>query len=171
MFRKVFGYTLVAFLAVYLLVSLYLLFVPRSVFVTRKITQYYNWFLLPGPYFRDDRIRVVPHLTIAYKTTGSNWSVSRNVEQENFFAYHQGTDYGSLKRSRYERYLAKSLNQAAKDLQSVQQKRSFKELHQYLKYYYLPGDVDSVRITYQLESFDDKVESMDTVFQLKYKFF
>jgi hypothetical protein len=166
-FRNAFGYSLVVLLALYLLISLYLLFIPRAVLFNRKITQYYNWFALPGPYFRDDRIRVIPHLTISYKPAGGNWSERRNVERENFLFYHDGIVYGKLKRSRYERFLAKSLNRSAIDPESVQKKRPFKELHQYMKFHYLPGDADSVRIVYQLESLDS--DSIRTVFQLTYK--
>jgi hypothetical protein len=166
-FRKAFGYSLVILLALYLLISLYLLFIPRAVFLNSKITQYYNWFALPGPYFRDDRIRVIRHLTISHKSEGGNWSEPRNVERENFVSYHDGIVYGKLRRSRYERFLAKSLNRLATDPESVQTKRPFKELHQYMKSRYLPDDVDSVRIVYQSESLDG--DSIRTVFQLTYK--
>jgi hypothetical protein len=170
-FRKIFGYSLAAVLALYIFVSLYLLFIPGSIFLNEKVTQYYSWFLLPGPYFRDDRIRVVPHLSIAYKTKSGGWSEQRNVEQENFLAYHDGLAYGKLKRSRYERYLAKALHSSVKSTEDIQKKRSFKELHQYLKYYYLPGDADSVFINYQVESLDGRDDSLKTIFQLKYKSF
>jgi hypothetical protein len=166
-FRKAFGYSLVVLLAFYLLISFYLLFIPRAFFLTGKITQYYNWFALPGPYFRDDRIRVVSHLTISHKSATGNWSEPRNVERENFLSYHDGIVYGKLKRSRYERFLAKALNRSGKDIDSIQKKRPFKELHQYMKFRYLPGDADSVRIVYQLESLDS--DSIRTVFQVTYK--
>lgn len=168
-FRKAFAYCLAVLAALYVLISLYLLFVPRATFLSKKVTQYYNWFLLPGPYFRDDRIRVVPHLTISYKLATGDWSEPRNVEMENFRGYHNGFVYASLKRSRYERFLAKALSRSASDLTAIQAKRPFKEVHQYLKFRYLPGDADSVQLIYRLETLADKEDSLSTVFQLKYK--
>jgi hypothetical protein len=169
-FRKTFGYSLAAVMVLYLLVSLYLLFVPRSVFLSRKVTQYYNWFFLPGPYFRDDRIRLVPHLTISSKPASGVWSVPRNIELENFQLYHEGFVYGKLKRSRYERFLAKSVSRSGRDAETIQQKKPFRELHKYLKFHYLPGDTDSVRIIYQFEILADR-DSLTPLFELKYKLY
>lgn len=171
-FRKAFGYSLVTLLALFLLISLYLLLVPRSVFVSRKVTQYYNWFLLPGPYFRDDRIRVVSVLTISHKVGDGDWSEPRDVEFENFHLYHDGFTYSNLMRSRYERFLAKAFSQAAKkDTINIQSKKSFHELHQYLKFYYLPGDADSVRLLHYHVRPDSDMGSWPISFQLKYKSF
>lgn len=167
-FRKVFGFSLVAILVLYLLISLYLLFVPGAVFLNRKITGYHNWFALPGPYFRDDRLRAVPHLTISYKKN-SEWSEQRNIAYDNFIFYHQHVSYHSLARSRYEQYLSVALNRAAKDVNALPGKRAFKEFHQYLKDHYLPGEVDSINVVYQLQPLESSGHPGTTLFQLKYK--
>lgn len=150
--QKQLGYFLVAGIAIYLAVSVYLTIFPKTTIINRKVTQYYEWFALPGPFFREDRIRYVPHFSFRYKEKkGGAWSEARDVEKENFLGYHEHYfNYPDLKRSRYERFMARALWTKATSKRKVDPLNSaeFRELHAYLKKTYLPEEIDSVEIEY-----------------------
>jgi hypothetical protein len=150
--RKRVGYFLVTGIAVYLIVSVYLTVFPKSVLISKKITQYYEWFVLPGPFFREDRIRYVPHFNFSYKDQSGSWSEPMDEEKENFLKYHEGFfDYPDLKRSRYERFLARSVwnKTRSKKTTDLTKSREFKELHAYLKKNYFHDGIDSVELDYK----------------------
>ena len=149
--QKRLGYFLVAGIALYLVVSVYLILFPKATFVNRKITQYYEWFVLPGPFFREDRIRYVPHFSFRYKDKSGTWSESRDIEKENFLKYHDGYfNYPHLKRSRYERFMARALSKKVGPTEKnvPLKSREFRELREYLKKNYLPPETDSVELDY-----------------------
>jgi hypothetical protein len=169
-FRKYFGYSILAGVGVYLLMSLYVLFVPGAVVVNRKLTQYFNWFALPGPYFKDASIRTYSDLFVSHKTSG-RWSPYRNIQQENVDAYHRHLSYENLSRSRYIRFAAKSFAQAMKRGSNVRDHRSLKELQGYLRDNYLPSAADSVKLLYVREHLNRGGVERDTVFMYEYKMF
>ncbi len=148
--RKRLGYFLVTCIALYLVVSVYLLLFPGATFINRKVTQYYEWFVLPGPFFREDRIRYVPRFSFRYKDKTGTWSEFRDIEKENFLKYHDGYfNYPHLKRSKYERFMARTLSKRIKAKKiDPAQSREFRELHAYLKANYLPPEIDSVELDY-----------------------
>jgi hypothetical protein len=146
------GYFLVAGIGIYIAVSVYLTIFPKTTIISRKLTQYYEWFALPGPFFREDRIRYVPQFHFRYKEKNGTWSESRDVERENFLNYHASYfNYPDLRRSRYERFLARALwnRTRAKKKGDLLKSAELRELNAYLKKNYLPEDIDSIDIEYK----------------------
>jgi hypothetical protein len=169
--RRTTGYVCLGVIGFYLLISLCLLAFPKKYILGKKLSQYYKWIALPGPFFREDRIRVDTHIYIAYKTANDEWTPRRNIQKENFLKYHDNFfAYNALKRSRYERYLAKALvkkiNKGIPD--DLMKLKIMKEVDLYLKKNYLPQDVDSVEVALSVHSLKDK-NALPVVIPLKYK--
>jgi hypothetical protein len=169
--RRIIGYSILGCLAVYVLLSLLLIAFPKVVLINQKITRYYKWIALPGPYFRDNGIRSMGNFYFSYQVNGQEWSVWRNIEREHFLRYHESFfDYESLKRSRLERFMAQSLKRAvmARPQRDVRKLAAFRELHVYLRAGYLPHNTDSVRWMYVRSQ---KTGANDTLVNVAYKSF
>lgn len=150
-YRSIIGYSILGCLFLYVLLGLVLISFPKLVLINHKATRYCRWIVLPGPYFREDRIQSMGNFQVSGKIRGGDWSAWRNMEREHFMRYHDGFfDYGTLRRSRLERFMAQSLKQAvmAEPGRDVHGLAAFQKLHNYMRRRYLPADVDSVRLMY-----------------------
>lgn len=164
-------------MALHLAFCLFLILFPdRSLFGNRALTSVYKIYLMPGPFFKDELIKITPHLLISYKPKAAAWTPWTNPERNNFLAYQKNPWlYYKLKQSTFERHLARSLARKIVEAgaDDFLQYGQFNELHRYLAGRYLPSDTDSVSQVYLISQYDPGTRMIrtDTLYHLTYKSF
>jgi hypothetical protein len=88
-------------------VNVYAIFYkPKTGFLALKL---FNQYALPGPFFSDDRIQIVPHLKIRFKK-GDTWSLWKDYEKNSFLEYHDNPlRYDKLVESNFLRSSGRAL--------------------------------------------------------------
>ena len=172
-FRKKIGYSILGMLAVYFILGLWLTLSPRAMLINRKITNYYRWALLPGPFFREDRIHTPGHFYVSYKTARGDWSSFRNPEAEQIQQYrHSFFDYSSLQQARVSHFMARALYAAWKKRpETIVESGALRQMHAHLKRGYIPGDADSVKMRYLRRVTNDGMDPKDVYFEFTYPSF
>jgi len=148
-------------LALHLVISFTFILDPPFLNGT-KLSRIYKTFLLPGPFFRDDRIIDSYSQYLSWKIDGQ-WTTSLNPAANNFHQYHSTLNPTHLYRSRLDRFLTSRLFKVP-DLSSREtvEKSEFVELKEYLSKHYLPLTADSIRIIIinkQAKGFSIKIDS------------
>src|SRR5688572_27430761 len=100
MTRKLLNLLFLGFV-LHLLVSALFIISP-SFFPETRFSRIYKTYLLPGPFFRDDRITTSYNLTISWRRNGQ-WSAPYNETREYFTEYYSRLDPRNLYVSRYLR--------------------------------------------------------------------
>ena len=160
-------------LAVYLILGLWLTFFPRAVLINRRITSYCRWALLPGPFFREDRIYTPGHFYVSYKTAQADWSSFRNPEAEQVHQYRNSFfDYNSLQQARVLHFMARALYAAwKKKPETVVESGALRQIHAYLKRRYIPDNADSVKMRYVRHGMNGGKDGEDVYFEFTYPSF
>lgn len=170
-FRKTLGYSVLGALVVYIAVSLWLIASPASVLFNRKLSRYYRWATLPGPFFKDKRIYTPGHFYVSYKKIQGDWEPFRNPEADRVGQYRERFfDYNSLQQARTAHFMGRALYSTwRKKPESIVQSKAFRQMHAHLRRGYIPGDADSVKMLYLGEGMSHNAEQYDTLFQFTYK--
>lgn len=87
----------------HLLIASWFIILPTLLPETR-FSRIYKTYLLPGPFFRDDRITTSYNLFMSWKI-GEEWSMPISQSQKYFMEYHKNLSPADLYRSRYLRSL------------------------------------------------------------------
>lgn len=160
-------------LAIYVVLSLMLTAFPDVVVISRKVTRYYRWLAMPGPFFTEKRIQKPVFVVVSYKQAGGKWSEVRNPQREMFQQYHDSFfDYNSLQHSRVSHQLVKEVIRAYRaDQSTVHHSRALRRLHAHLTPGYIPADADSVRLVFLRNKDEGDISRKETLFWLLYKSF
>ncbi len=134
-------------LIVHLVVSLFFIVDPPLLRGTR-LSKIYKSYLLPGPFFSDAKIIDNYRLHVSWKVN-DQWSAPRDYAMENFRSYQQKINPSSLYRSRLERtlYLKLLLPYENQEPELIKRKE-FAPFIEYLDHYFLPIEVDSIRLSF-----------------------
>lgn len=173
-FRRALGYSVLGVLAIYMVLGLWLSLSRSAVVINKKITRYYRRTVLPGPFFREDRIHTPGHFYISYKKAGGDWTAYRNPETEHVQQYRDSFfDYNSLKQGRLVHYMARTLNGVwRKNPGEIVRSAALKRMHTHLRKAYIPADADSVKMLYRRGSWGrGEPHHPDTLFLFTYKSF
>ena len=172
-FRKALGYSILGILAMYLILALWLTVIPGTILFNRKLTNYYRWVALPGPFFNEERIRTPVHFWISYKRKQDNWTSSRNPQAEQLQRYRESFfDYNSLQQARATNFMAQTLYDAwRKDSASIVTTSALRQIHAHLKRGYIPADADSVRMLYLRGLPQGDMGSREVLFHFTYRSF
>jgi hypothetical protein len=169
--RKNLVYILTVVLIFCISINLYSIFISGT--SRRSLPmQLFNSFVLPGPFFSEDRIVVVPHFLYRIKSAGI-WTNWRNPSMESFNDYYAGTfHYYKLRQSNFERSLARRLagRVGEKGMDGILQSTELKNLHAYLIKEHSISSIDSMEMIYVVETYaglNEKVK-LDTTFRLLY---
>jgi len=170
-FRKAMGYSVLGVLAIYVVVGLWLITSPRAVLLSRKLTKYYRWAALPGPFFKEERIYTPGHFYVSCKKADGGWSAFRNPEAEQVERYrHSFFNYNSLQQARVAHFMGRALYSAwRKEQGAIVQSGALQQMHAHLRREYIPEDADSVKMLYLRDVMTDDSKQRDTVFQFTYK--
>jgi hypothetical protein len=156
-------FTLLLFLAfgLHLLVSLTFIVLPSLVQETR-VSKIYKTYLLPGPFFSEDRIVNSYILSVSWKIRGK-WSIPINPVKEGFIRYHQNFNPAQLYASRFERSLYQELvfDRTPTSAQLDKMKSYFRQ--------YAPYDSDSIRFVITRRHAENFTVKVDTLYILDRK--
>ncbi len=162
--KRVF-YLLQGSLILHLVISL--VFILDPPFLTKTtISRIYKSYLLPGPFFRDDRIVDSNMLYVSWKVD-NEWTTPINPAFNSFKKYHSTFNPACLYRSRLERTLfvrpfyKKDLSHA-----ELLQERTFIMLREYLEVHFIPSTTDSVRMLFvnrEAKNLEVSLDSIDVI--------
>ena len=155
-------------LAFYIAFSLLIIAGPRSLART-KVSRLYRTYLLPGPFFSQDRIVDNYSLYVSWKSQGQ-WSPPVCPASDNFRSYHTRFYPSDNYRNRFERSLYQGLllkpGQTAAGIKAAPE---FQLLVMYLSDRYRPGSADSIRLVFTRKRTGDSRIKLDTLYTLKQK--
>ena len=156
---------IILFLAFHIIYSLGMLFVPQfQEFIF--INKFYKYYLLPGPFFSDDRIDKSTILLLSSKVDGK-WSPPVNPTLSNFVATYRQLNptyvyRSSLERDIYEGYV---LHQASSPADTVNS-RHLNAMRTYFTSRYVPRQADSIRmmiVRFTARNFEYQVDTLHTM--------
>lgn len=153
-----------AFLLIfYVLFSLFLILRPS--FVANPITTIFRRYLLPGPFFTEDRISQSYSLLVSYNRKGV-WSDASQPALQNYHAFVSGVRVTNMYRSRLDRYVYHQYVAARyKNIDSV----AVEQLRKLSRYYgdlYIPKDADSVKFIFTVKDVSGYKVKMDTLYSI-----
>ncbi len=169
--KQLFG-VLAFLLLAHILLSILIVFSPamREYFKKNTITHYYRDYAVIGPFFTAHSVRSSHDISISFR--GDEWSNLDYPIRENHQIYLKIGSFSSLKRARFENFLAGSFytNEQTKKpgIQADKSVHRNYALKYFEKKYYPLGKLDSIQVII-LSNFliDAKLQS-DTVVALKY---
>lgn len=126
---------------IHILISLFFIVFP-SLIMENRFSKIYNTYLLPGPFFRDDKITTSYNYYLSWKREGQ-WTEPINPSKEYFNKYYENFNPSNLYISRYIRSMDQLL---FFDGLSRGQTKQFSAMGPIVFNQYIPNDVDSVRL-------------------------
>ena len=143
---------------IHVLISLYFIFFP-SFIKKNRFSKIYNSYILPGPFFRDDKITTSYNYYLSWKK-GGQWSEPVNPSREYFKKYYENCNPSNLYLSRYIR----SVDQLFFfDGLSRGQTKQFSAIGPIAFDQYIPDDADSVRLIATKEYVTGYTVKIDTL--------
>jgi len=164
--NRLFG-VLAFLLFVHILMSMLIVFSPgmREYFKKNTFTHYYRDYAVIGPFFTANSVRSSHDISISFK--GHEWSKQAYPVKENHQNYLRSGSFSSLKRARFENFLAGSFyankqmnNPEIRIDESVQ--RSF-ALKYFKEEYHSHGQLDSIQVIIYSNSLVGNKLQIDTV--------
>lgn len=128
----------------HVIISLIFIFFP-SFLQESLLAKVYKHYLLPGPFFSENRITESNYLYLSWKT-GNQWSDPINPSLTNFEKYLTGVNPRLLYQSRFERTLYQEWIAAKEKFEAASLVKLEDNLKRYYKATYVPGNSDSVKI-------------------------
>ncbi len=158
MIRKLLTFLFIGFV-LHFLVSLLFIVLPTFLTETR-FSRIYKTYLLPGPFFRDDRVTTTYNLSLSWKRNG-HWSEPFSHSRKYFMRYYESFDPSDLYTSRYIR----SFDQVFffEELAKGQTKQ-FAAFGPTIFKQHIPQDADSVRVIVTRKYVERFSVRIDTVF-------
>jgi hypothetical protein len=169
--RKI-GFAAALIVLLHILLSSFILVIPKTISNSNSIGRMYNRAVLVGPFFDEPRIKTSPHLYVRY-FENERWTPPRDYAMENFAIYCQRPwRYDKLRITYAERYLSNKLGQMNKprEWDEVKDSRVFRELNQFLVHEYLERPTDSIRLVYGHSQYFPETHTtrFDTTFTYTY---
>jgi len=154
-------------LVVHVLLSMFFILNPPLLRKTR-LSKIYKSYLLPGPFFSEEKIIDNYTLDVRCRTDGE-WSTSLNFAKRNFKEYQGKLNLSALYRSRLEQTLYLNLLLMNKNQEpEIMKRKEFTPFLEYLSEHYLPNASDSVRLSVihrRVIDFDVKKDSIKYLLQ------
>jgi hypothetical protein len=155
-------------LALHVLISLTYIVYPQFLGKSR-ISELYKVYLLPGPFFGDDKIINSYSLTISWKKNG-RWSEPISPPKQSFLEYTQTLNPQAIYRNRLERALYQGLFYASGiPTDSIRKKGEFITLTDYIGKRFVPKGADSVKLTILHRRARDFSMRLDTLTVITYR--
>lgn len=155
-------YLLLGLLILHLLISLVFIVNPPFLKNTR-ISKIYKTYLLPGPFFKEDRIVNSYTLYVSWKIDKA-WTTPINAAFNSFNQYQSRFHPKYLYRNRLERTLYLRLfSEQGLSNHEILQRKEFSDLRKYLSDNYIPPTADSIRMVFvskRAKDYDVKVDSI-----------
>ena len=150
-------------LVFYLLFSLFLILMPS--FEAGYVTTVFRKYLLPGPFFTEDRITQTYSLLVSYRHKGT-WSEKYQPALQNYHAFLNTGNVTNMYRARLDRYFYYQYVSAKyKNPDSV----ANEQLQTLTKYYvdlYVPKEADSVKFSFTVKEVSDFKIKTDTLYAI-----
>jgi hypothetical protein len=149
-FKRKIGLAAFVIVLLHVLLSVFILFTPKSVANSNSIGRTYNRLMLVGPFFDEARIKTSPHLYVLY-FENETWTPPKDYAMDNFAIYcRRPWRYDKLRITYVERYLSNKVGQTRKtyDFDEVKDSRVFRELNQFVVHEYLERPTDSITLVY-----------------------
>lgn len=158
---KKLSYILLLILSAHIAVSFVFILAPPFLNAT-SFSRIYKTYLLPGPFFRDDRITTSYNLSTSWKARGQ-WSIPYSHSRKYFDEYYESVDPADLYRSRCIRFFDQVFS-SEKLL-----KGEIKQLSEFEKAMvpHVPSDVDSIHIIVTRKYAIKFVVQVDTVINIR----
>jgi len=149
-------------LAIHLFISAVFIIRPRLLAGSR-LSEIYNVYLLPGPFFREDRIIDSYRMALSWKVK-DQWSVPVSPAKDYFIRYNKHFNPTDNYQSRFERSLYQGLF-FKRNLSREEMKKDtdFQMLTRYLAERYVPADADSFRIVLSTKKARNFSSNLDTL--------
>ena len=141
-----------------LLISLMFIFAPTFLKET-TFSKRYSTYILPGPFFRDDRITTTYSYTLSYKR-GGEWTKPVDQSKEYLNKYYEDFNPSDLYISRYTKA---KVEQIFWDGFSHGKIKQFHQLSSPIFEHIIPTDADSIRITSLKENVSRLSIQIDTI--------
>ncbi len=156
----------------HVVISLYVVFVPKDSISRLKIITLYKQLVVVGPFFTESRIKTSHYLAVSYKRDGK-WSTPREYGKEYFLHYtRRPWRFDKLPYNDYEKRLSYEVGQFSglKTFEKIKANSSFRELNNFVLKEYINAPVDSLTLTYALNEYIPEIKSynLDTVFTYTY---
>lgn len=153
---------LAAILIVHITLSLSFILYPSLLSKTR-LSKIYKSYLLPGPFFSDEKITDNYTLEVAWRADGE-WSTPQNFTERNFKEYQAKLNLSALYRSRLEQALYLNLLLSKKDQEAeITKRKEFTSFMEYFSEHYLPKEADSIRLTFVHKKVINFVVNKDSI--------
>ena len=150
-------------LVFYVLFSLFLILMPS--FEAGYVTTVFRKYLLPGPFFTEDRITQTYSLLVSYRHKGT-WSEKYQPALQNYHAFLNTGNVTNMYRARLDRYFYYQYVSAKyKNPDSVANEQ-LKTLTRYFEDLYVPKEADSVKFSFTVKEVSDFKIKTDTLYAI-----
>lgn len=149
---------------IHVLISLFIIFFPSALKNT-WLHKIYSSYLMPGPFFSEDRITDTYYLSLSWKEQGSNKSETIDPAFKNYQEFYQTGNPNFLYRSRLDHSLYQRIIFKKDSLKDIEFKQAFQL---YNKIRYVPPTSDLVKATFLRRRTKDFKTSLDTLQTLEF---
>ena len=150
-------------LVFYVLFSLFLILMPS--FEAGYVTTVFRKYLLPGPFFTEDRISQSYSLLVSYRLKGT-WSEKYQPALQNYHAFIGTGNVANMYRTRLDRYFYyQYVSVKYKNPDSVANEQ-LKTLTRYFEDLYVPKEADSVKFSFTVKEVSDFKIKTDTLYAI-----
>ena len=150
-------------LVFYVLFSLFLILMPS--FKAGYVTTVFRKYLLPGPFFPEDRITQTYSLLVSYRHKGT-WSEKYQPALQNYHAFLNTGNVTNMYRARLDRYFYYQYVSAKyKNPDSVANEQ-LQTLTKYFVDLYVPKEADSVKFSFTVKEVSDFKIKTDTLYAI-----
>ncbi len=152
-FYRIVTYFFVVALLCHVLLASFLIFNPNKDYLTNlRVEKAYRLFGLTGPFFSEDRIKVVPQVYASVKEKNKEWGEVTQLGKKEFTQYHTNyLDYSSFTISGLPKHLCRQLyvhsDSLGEDGQLIPIRNFFVHTNPDV-------EIDSVIVTYTLKSLE-----------------
>lgn len=160
-FYRIATYFFITVLLCHVLLASFLIFNPDKNYLSNsRIGKAYRLFGLTGPFFPENRIKVVSYAYASVKGQNEEWGEVIQLGKKEFDQYHINyLDYSSFTISGMPKYVCRQLYLHS---DSVSEDRQLASIRNYFVYTNPEIEIDSVILTYTLKSLVN--EKTDTLF-------